>query len=123
MGGTYFTKKRALQFLTVFILLLQAATQLRADRWESRATGPERRTGNTAVWTGSEMIIWGGGRQSQWLADGARYNLTNDTWIPLPSAGAPGGRWFHVAVWTGKEMIVWGGRASFYPQSHYGDGA
>src|SRR3954447_17572201 len=94
-----------------------------ADRWEDRATGPERRTGNTAVWTGTEMIVWGGGRQSQWLGDGARYNLTNDTWTTLPAAGAPAGRWFHVAVWTGKEMIVWGGRASFYPEAHFGNGA
>ncbi|HUR45758.1 MAG TPA: cohesin domain-containing protein [Candidatus Saccharimonadales bacterium] len=123
MGGIIFEKRRALQFLTAFTFLFAATTALRADRWESRATGPERRTGNTAVWTGTEMIVWGGGRQSQWLGDGARYNLASDTWRTLPTINAPEGRWFHVAVWTGKEMIVWGGRASFYPQSHYGDGA
>jgi hypothetical protein len=94
-----------------------------AERWESRATGPERRTGNTAVWTGNEMIIWGGGRQSQWLGDGARYNLDSDIWTTLPSANAPSGRWFHVAVWTGKEMLVWGGRASFSPINNFNTGA
>ena len=106
--------------LLMFAVL--AVCEGRADRWESRATGPAARTGNSAVWTGSEMIVWGGGRQSQWLGDGARYNLTNDTWLPLSSSNAPSGRWFHVAVWTGTEMIVWGGRANFAHDHNFNDG-
>src|SRR5256885_5414765 len=85
-------------FVLVIGLLLLAAEGLRAERWESRAVGPERRTGNTAVWTGEEMIIWGGGRQSQWLGDGARYNLAGDFWTPISMVNSPPGRWFHVAV-------------------------
>ena len=112
MGAIRFGKQYALSILTL-TTFLSTPTTMRADRWEDLAIGPERSTGNTAVWTGTEMIVWGGGRQSQWLGDGARYNLTNDTWTALPAAGAPAGRWFHVAVWTGKEMIVWGGRAEF----------
>lgn len=56
-----------------------------------------------SVWTGSEMIVWGG----RDLADGAAYDLVDDSWrtiaaAPL-SAGAP-----IASVWTGTEMFVWG---------------
>ena len=35
-----------------------------------------------AVWTGSEMIVWGGGNNQigQVYNDGARYNPTTNTW-------------------------------------------
>src|SRR3989442_11227423 len=38
-----------------------------SEHWENRATGISRRTGNSAVWTGRDMIVWGGGSQSVWL--------------------------------------------------------
>jgi uncharacterized repeat protein (TIGR01451 family) len=59
----------------------------------------------TAVWTGTEMIVWGGGKQNS----GARYNPATDTWTPTPVTNAPSHRSGHSAVWTGTEMIVWGG--------------
>lgn len=40
------------------------------------------RTDHTAVWTGSEMIIWGGQSNYVYLNSGARYNPATDTWIP-----------------------------------------
>lgn len=58
----------------------------------------------TAVWTGTEMIIWGNGTDS-----GSRYNPALDTWTPTSTIGAPRTRRFHTAVWTGTEMIIWGG--------------
>ncbi|MCX8113657.1 MAG: hypothetical protein N3D71_01100, partial [Burkholderiaceae bacterium] len=65
---------------------------------------------HTAVWTGSEMIVWGGvdaaGRP---LASGARYDPATNTWRPMTSIGAPTARARHTAVWTGAAMIVWGG--------------
>jgi N-acetylneuraminic acid mutarotase len=77
------------------------------DTWQpvSMTGAPSPRYGHSAVWTGSEMIVWGG----SYLADGARYNPATDTWTPLSTAGAPSGRLDHTAVWTGSEMIVWGG--------------
>jgi N-acetylneuraminic acid mutarotase len=105
------------------ILLVVSPGVLRAEHWESRAPGPGQRINNTAVFTGSEVIVWGGGRQSTWLNDGGIYNCATDTWRPVSRSDAPRGRWFHVAVWTGSEMIVWGGRASFSIVSHFNDGA
>src|SRR6267378_6870443 len=84
-----------------------------SEHWENRATGISRRTGNSAVWTGREMIVFGGGSQSVWLGDGGRYDLATDSWRTVSLSNAPSPRWFHQAVWSGTEMIVWGGRAAF----------
>jgi N-acetylneuraminic acid mutarotase len=73
------------------------------------AGAPSPRHSPAVVWTGSEMIVWGGSNGDSYLADGARYNPLTDTWTPLPAAGAPSARAFHSAVWTGSEMFVWGG--------------
>ena len=80
------------------------------DTWASISTtgAPFRRFGHTAVWTGSEMIIWGGGG-SGIQNTGGRYNLATDTWSTTSTTGAPSARYYHSAVWTGSEMIVWGG--------------
>jgi N-acetylneuraminic acid mutarotase len=63
------------------------------------------RQGHTAVWTGSVMIVWGGGG----LDSGMRYDPLLDTWTPTATQGAPHGRLYHTAVWTDSRMIVWGG--------------
>src|SRR5581483_8042268 len=65
---------------------------------------------HTAVWTGSEMIVWGGLTDAGILAgNGARYRPATDSWTNVSSSGAPSPRSGHTAVWTGTEMIVWGG--------------
>ena len=69
---------------------------------------PTGRSDHTVVWTGSEMIVWGGSNLSGSLSNGARYNPTAHAWTPLPAVSL-GGRFAHTAVWTGTEMIVWGG--------------
>ena len=60
------------------------------------------------MWTGTEMIVWGGNDGNQSNA-GGRYNPSMDTWTATNSAAAPSARSLHTAVWTGNEMIVWGG--------------
>lgn len=82
-----------------------------ADSWKeiSNQGAPSKRFGNAAIWTGKEMIIWGGCDAANVLGDGARYDPWTDTWKPMTTAGAPSPRTWPVAVWTGKEMIVWGG--------------
>jgi hypothetical protein len=85
------------------------------DSWTqtSAVNAPQARDAHVAVWTGSEMIVWGG-----WdpvganLTSGGRYNPTNDTWTPTNQANSPQGRLRARAVWTGQEMIVWGGTTS-----------
>jgi len=80
------------------------------DSWKPTQALPEGDTAFSFVWTGTEMIIWGGTEVgASKFASGSRYNPTTDTWRTTASVGAPMGRHSHTAVWTGTEMIVWGG--------------
>jgi N-acetylneuraminic acid mutarotase len=81
------------------------------DTWTATTTtnAPTARKLHTAVWTGSEMIVWGGAGDSGDTNTGGRYNPTTDSWTATSTTNAPGGRYSHTAVWTGSEMIVWGG--------------
>ena len=79
------------------------------------AAPPQARDSHTAVWTGSEMIIWGGQTNNSLLDSGGRYEPATDTWTFTNSSGAPSARENHTAVWTGTEMIVWGGDAAGFP--------
>jgi len=85
------------------------------DSWTATATkhAPSARETHTAVWTGSEMIIWGGhsfdGTNDYYLNTGGRYNPSTDRWTATNTINAPTGRTQHRTVWTDSEMIVWGG--------------
>src|SRR5438552_7897443 len=82
------------------------------DTWTptSIANAPAAREYHTAVWTGSEMIVWGGEDFSGSLVNtGGRYNPSTDSWTATSTTNAPDARQAHTAVWTGSEMIVWGG--------------
>src|SRR5262249_57182157 len=65
---------------------------------------PSARDSHSAVWSGSEMIIWGGVGDT-----GGRYNPATDSWTATSTTNDPSARYLHTAVWTGSEMIVWGG--------------
>src|SRR4029077_5200805 len=81
------------------------------DAWGDTSTinAPSARDLHTAVWTGSEMIVWGGTNFSNHLNTGGRYNPGTDSWTATSTTNAPSARARHTAVWTGSEMIVWGG--------------
>ena len=70
---------------------------------------PQARAYHTAVWTGSEMIVWGGIANGRALRTGSRYNPATDSWTPISATNAPEARTGHAAIWTGSEMIIWGG--------------
>ena len=93
------------------------------DSWAPTSTGanvPSVRSGHTAVWTGTEMIVWGGNTNENYCNTGGRYNPSTDSWTPAGTgANVPTGRSGHTAVWTGTEMIVWGG--SYYDCLATGD--
>src|SRR5262249_31164857 len=80
------------------------------DTWTPTSTtnAPERRHGHTAVWTGSEMIVWGGRNDNNTFNTGGRYTPSTDSWTFTSTTNAPTARSGHTAVWTGSEMIVWG---------------
>ena len=69
------------------------------------------RTGHVSVWTGRELVVWGGWRTTsdpgllETLDDGAAYDPATDTWrllSPSPLVGRVGAG----VVWTGTEMLV-----------------
>jgi hypothetical protein len=87
------------------------------DSWRVLAEAPlAPRSGHVAVWTGREMIVWGGSARSDSSVsaefvsahDGAAYDPVADSWREISRAPIPG-RVGYSAVWTGEEMIVWGG--------------
>src|SRR6266436_374651 len=75
---------------------------------------PSSRDAHTAVWTGTEMIVWGGTQGgNNFFNTGGRYNPSTDSWTATSTANAPDARFWHTAVWTGSQMIVWGGSFVF----------
>jgi len=87
---------------------------LKTDTWRSLDAGTfGARAWHSAVWTGTQMIVWGGLNRSP-LRDGVVFtpgdNQTADTWFQI-SGVVDDGRWGHGAAWTGDRMLVWGGQA------------
>ncbi|HWL66505.1 MAG TPA: kelch repeat-containing protein [Actinomycetota bacterium] len=82
------------------------------DKWRAIRLGPmSGRVDHTSVWTGQEMIVYGGSTPggSRRRNSAGLYDLAADRWRKLPEPPIAG-RNFHVAVWTGTEMLVWGGQ-------------
>jgi N-acetylneuraminic acid mutarotase len=96
------------------------------DTWTitSAVNAPTHREKHTAVWTGTEMIVWGGNFDvDSGPGTGARYNPQTDTWTATSTAGAPAARQHHTAVWTGSRMLVWGGQSDQQGLTAYNTGA
>jgi N-acetylneuraminic acid mutarotase len=70
----------------------------------------DRRHLHSAVWTGTEMIVWGGNDAGAvLLGHGMRYDPGTDSWTAVSETQAPSPRESHTAVWTGSLMVIWGG--------------
>jgi hypothetical protein len=70
-------------------------------QWRRLAHGPVPQmvqNNEIAVWTGTEMLIFG--------HTNAAYNPAANTWRPIARYGGPLGA---VSAWTGHQVIVWGG--------------
>ena len=65
-----------------------------------------------SVWTGSELIVWGGIVNTAWpfvsTNTGGRYNPATNSWTSTTMQSAPSARDLQQAVWTGSQMIVCG---------------
>lgn len=89
--------------------------ELREWKTLSADGAPASVRGAQAVWTGKEMIVWGGSHlDGDSLVNigsnaGGRYDPVTDSWRPIALEGAPEGRMYYGVVWTGSEMIVWSG--------------
>jgi N-acetylneuraminic acid mutarotase len=94
------------------------------DVWTptSTADAPSGRSGHSAVWTGSRMIVWGGADSfDAYPSTGGRYDPQTDAWTPTSTVDAPSGRGSPTAVWTGSRMVVWGGNIGVYTEGQYFD--
>jgi N-acetylneuraminic acid mutarotase len=95
----------------------------------SATNSPTTRQLFTSVWTGTEMIVWGGLdttnlEDSNWTnpAGGGKFDPAQDTWTSMTITGEPTGRHGHIAVWTGSKMIIWGG-FNWSSNTYLNDGA
>lgn len=74
--------------------------------------GPlEPRGGHSVIWSGDEMIVWGGRTDentSSMYGDGAAYDPATQTWRSI-AATELSPRYDHIAAWTGTEMLIIGG--------------
>ena len=80
-------------------------------------SAPAPRSGHDAIWTGSEMIVWGGvDAAGEPLADGGRYDPATDSWQPVATLNAPLTTPMTEAQWTGIEMLTWNGGQVVAPE-------
>jgi hypothetical protein len=117
----------------IWVFAMAAPASAQPEQWRPVAQGPARpRTGAAAVWTGTEMIVLGGGRLvevkdpalvqgSSSRLDGSRfgfavrfqrdvaaYDPASDRWrslAPIPSVDSSAWSAENV-VWTGSEIVV-----------------
>ena len=89
------------------------ATACTANTWVDLPwSGPAARAGHNAVWTGTELIVWGGtlGGAGTETPSGGRYEPATNSWKPLPlNPGVAIGVTDFTMTWTGTEVIVYGG--------------
>lgn len=68
------------------------------------------------VWTGDELIVWGGqvavdsSAPGRIVGEGAALSLDDGRWTPLPPAPYPDGLYLPLGAWDGAELIVIGTR-------------
>ena len=65
-----------------------------SDSWTPTSTtnAPDPRNAHTAVWTGSEMIVWGGFACVHLFNTGGRYNPSTNSWTATNTTNAPTAR-------------------------------
>ncbi|MFN8546778.1 MAG: FlgD immunoglobulin-like domain containing protein [Candidatus Eisenbacteria bacterium] len=86
----------------------------------SMTNAPSARRVWGPIWTGSEMIVWGGYDGVQVVNTGGRYDPATNAWRATSTSGAPSARTAHTGVWTGGDMIVWSGIPSDNTGGVYG---
>jgi Galactose oxidase, central domain/Kelch motif len=89
--------------------VMNAALNPATGRWRP-LTAPPLPAASVVLWTGTRVLIWGGGCCGDARAQGAAYDPATDRWSPLPRSPLAGR---HAAgVWTGTEMVIAGGQTA-----------
>lgn len=88
------------------------------DVWTPISTSgaPVGRNGHGAAWTGTEMLVWGGGSNF----NGGRYNPATDTWRTIVTPSWMFFRQRPSLIWTGRQLIAWSGSTGNYPYPNTG---
>ena len=85
-------------------------SQVTTDGWTPLPpSGLGHRTNVAAVWTGSEVLVWGGNVGIMYYQQGAAYDPATGTWRKIAS-----NRWAGpgtLSVWTGEQLVVVGKRS------------
>ena len=97
--------------------MVNAAYNPATKQWREISSGSPGGPSAT-VWTGTRVLMWGGGCCAEYRADGYSYDPKADTWTPMPAGPLAGRR--APGVWTGTELIVVGGNSE---ESTYADAA
>jgi len=96
------------------------------NRWRHLPAMQVGRVNHTAVWTGRELLVWGGRtfRAGSWVTPpyGVAYDLASNRWSAMPVSPLRG-RVGHVAMWTGAQMLIWGGNSVTGAETNFTDGA
>jgi hypothetical protein len=81
-----------------------------SEGWTELPAPPEQRDGAAVVWTGTQLLYWGGfprGVDDPTVrTDGFAFDPTTRTWQTIPPA--PTGLARGEGVWTGSEILFWG---------------
>ena len=72
------------------------------------SSGLTPRQGAVTIWTGHQLVVWGGLNFDFTYAypDGARLDPLTGTWQRVPTAPVPA-RGFAGAAWSGREVLLW----------------
>jgi N-acetylneuraminic acid mutarotase len=65
-----------------------------------------------AVWTGTEILVWGGYFNSA-TNNGFRYNPGTNLWTAIPETNQPSARYGFAMQLVDNQVVVWGGTAVF----------
>jgi len=83
-----------------------------SESWLATANpgSPPPRFDAFTAWTGTRMIVWGGGTDDfRSVGTGGAYDPEANSWTAVTPVNAPAAREAATAVSTGDRMIVWGG--------------
>src|SRR5436190_21415546 len=101
--------------LVLILALTGACTSSTGPRsplgvWTPLPQGPAPRVGHAAVWTGRQMVMWGGQmvQGAKYRSDGEIFEPASHRWSQIPDAPLEA-RSDEVAAWTGSRLLVWGG--------------
>jgi hypothetical protein len=80
----------------------------RTNRWRNLPDSPllsVHQGFGLVVWTGRQMIGWGGGCCGDAFSDGVAYTPSTNRWSPLPKSPLAGAQ-RPLGAWTGRELVV-----------------